>query len=79
MCSAGRHTVNEFVTENEKYAKENNKKILLTAGLIVRIDFSYAGYLLCTERLYNTGVTYSYLLIVWSIFLPVSSTGKIFA
>lgn len=33
MYSAGRHTVNEFIAENEKYVKENNKKITYTAIL----------------------------------------------
>lgn len=33
MYSAGKHTVEEFVTENKKFAKESNKKIMLTAIL----------------------------------------------
>lgn len=33
MYSAGKQTVNEFVVENEKFAKESNKKIMLTAVL----------------------------------------------
>lgn len=33
MYSTGKQTVNEFVVENEKFAKESNKKIMLTAVL----------------------------------------------
>lgn len=33
MYSAGKNTVNEFVSENEKYVKENDKKITYTAIL----------------------------------------------
>lgn len=33
MYSAGKNTVNEFISENEKYVKENNRKITYTAIL----------------------------------------------
>lgn len=33
MYAAGKHTVKEFVQENERYVKENDKKILYTAVL----------------------------------------------
>ena len=33
MYAAGKHTVKEFIDENEKYVKENNKKIMFTAIL----------------------------------------------